>query len=90
MASPGAASDQSMTPVTSSPSVNTWVICRSPWMNTGFQGRPVEAGRQLPRLEQLGDQFRREPVRLVQVPQVRFGQWPASAELGQYAAAADE
>ena len=39
MASPGAASDQSMTPVTSSPSTNTWVICRSPWMKTGFHGR---------------------------------------------------
>jgi hypothetical protein len=39
-------------------------------------------------IQQLGDEFRREAVRLVQVPQVRLGQWPARAELGQYPAAA--
>jgi hypothetical protein len=40
--------------------------------------------------QQLGYQFRREAVGLVQVPQVRLGQGPARAELGQYPAAAGE
>ena len=39
MASPWLASDQSMMPVTLSPSTNTWVICRSPCVNTGVHGR---------------------------------------------------
>src|SRR6266576_3049288 len=38
-ASPWPASDQSSTPLISSPSMNTWVICRSPCMNTGVHGR---------------------------------------------------
>src|SRR6185437_9563325 len=38
-ASPWDASDQSTTPVTSSPSTKTWSTCRSPWMNTGVHGR---------------------------------------------------
>jgi hypothetical protein len=33
------APDQSITPVISSPSTNTWVICRSPCVNTGVHGR---------------------------------------------------
>ena len=41
-------------------------------------------------IQQLGDQFRREAVGLVQVPQVRLGQGPARTELGQYPAAAGE
>ena len=41
-------------------------------------------------IQQLGDQFRRQAVRLVQVPQVCLGQWPARAELGQHLAAAGE
>jgi len=40
--------------------------------------------------QQLGYQFRREAVGLVQVPQVRLGQGPARTELGQYPAAAGE
>ena len=47
-ASPWAASDQSMTPVTSSPATKTWSTCRSPWMNTGVHGRSaVSASRRL-------------------------------------------
>src|SRR5215469_17687855 len=45
-ASPRDASDQSTTPVTSSPSTKTWSACRSPWMNTGVHGRrAVSASR---------------------------------------------
>ena len=40
--------------------------------------------------QQLGYQFRREAVGLVQVSQVRLGQGPARTELGQYPAAAGE
>ena len=39
MPSPWPASDQSRTPVTSSPSTKTWATCRSPCMNTGVHGR---------------------------------------------------
>ena len=47
-ASPRAASDQSTTPVTSSPATKTWSTWRSPWMNTGVQGRSaVSAIRRL-------------------------------------------
>ncbi len=38
-ASPLPASDQSSTPVTLSPSTNTWSSCRSPCVNTGVNGR---------------------------------------------------
>ena len=33
-------------------------------------------------IQQLGYQVRGQAVRLVQVPQVRLGQWPTRAELG--------
>jgi hypothetical protein len=36
---PGPPSDQSITPVISSPSANTWATCRSPCVNTGVHGR---------------------------------------------------
>src|SRR5579871_4379930 len=39
---------------------------------------------------ELGHQFRRQTVGLVQVPQVRLGQRPAGVELGQHLAAAGE
>src|SRR4051812_360260 len=38
-ASPWPASDQSITPVTSLASTNTWLLCRAPWVNTGVHGR---------------------------------------------------
>ena len=41
-------------------------------------------------IQQLGYQFRGKAVRLVQVPQVRLGQWPTRAELGQHLAAPGE
>jgi hypothetical protein len=41
-------------------------------------------------VHQLGDQFRREAVGLVQVSQVCLGQRTPRAELGQYPAAAGE
>jgi hypothetical protein len=42
-ASPGAASVQSITPVISSPSANTWATCRSPCVKTGVHGRSYSA-----------------------------------------------
>ena len=41
-------------------------------------------------IQQLSYQFRGKAVRLVQVPQVRLGQWPTRAELGQHLAAPRE
>lgn len=50
----------------------------------------MTAGRRVRLVQQLGDQFRRKAVRLVQVPQIRLGQRPAGAEPGQDRTAAGE
>jgi hypothetical protein len=55
-----------------------------------FARWPREGGHRVRLIQQLGYQFRREAVGLVQVPQIRLGQRPARAELVQYPAAAGE
>ena len=61
---PGHASDQSITPVISSPSTNTWVICRSPCVNTGVHGRSAASAiRRLRVTMSVGkDAVRDEPL----------------------------
>jgi NAD(P)H-dependent FMN reductase len=47
-------------------------------------------GRSVRLVHQLDDEFRREAVRLMQIPQVRLCQGPSGAELGQQLAASGE
>ena len=56
MASPRPASDQSTTPVISSPSTNTWAICRSPCVNTGVHGRSAASATWRLRVTRCGGQ----------------------------------
>ena len=62
-ASPCPASDQSITPVTSSPSTNTWVICRSPCTNQ-YPGPVCSLGDPAVARNQVGrkDAVRDEPL----------------------------
>ncbi len=41
-------------------------------------------------VQQFGHRFRWKAVRLMQVQQVRLGQWPTGGELGEHLAAAGE